>query len=699
MTFSADDTSHRSINYNSRHVNLKADTYEADGVKKERVTRFFGIRSTLDGSSEESVKEWDKCLNAIVDLYNRSPFGKRNGNLLTFIELLIKLVGLHSDHCAKEKKDVKLMKDKKMKAVYQSIGEEELIEISNEELKSEIKEAEKQKIKAAGGKAKWDKLSDNEKKERTAVMMESLVIKLGKEAYEMMSDDEKGTMKLFIWAGCGCHKDLNTVKGGYAAMKTWWAENNVEPPVLLANRDNAAVLEDLPEDDDTVTPAQQRAIEKTTGGAITAVQIAGAILNHQHDKKGYHDVFRWWFYECCKLVITFPDTSNTRFQSYCNAAAVLLLYLEIFIEFLEYIRNKKQNKRFSHMEQNLWNALHCQATKTELAVLAMYAQVISHPYMTKIRATDLQVNALDLGPIHNKVYEHMKQIIQNPSIILGPNATYGTGTLDGEPWQSQAVFDAVQNMAPELPHLQPVLVKFFKGAQETWKKFTSEYAPGGLIDEATTAEKDLAWMPPTNDVNEGALGAFRVLMRRQPLLTELQYNAQAMFHHNNTKAFMEKHFGPEDYQFLHGLARESTGHEKQRKKAIVEHSQQRIEVSAERVEKRLKNAAATAERIAKIKLDFKPETVDASKGQNLTDLWKKYKAAGAPTAQTLKSNTSVKIIRDGLKKDIELYKAGSWSKKKEIGDIEDDGSDSGEEFDLPEFSNKDGEDEWEDVTD
>jgi hypothetical protein len=47
-------------------------------------------------------------------------------------------------------------------------------------------------------------------------------------------------------------------------------------------------------------------------------------------------------------------------------------------------------------------------------------------------------------------------------------------------------------------------------------------------------------------------------------------------------------------------------------------------------------------------------------------LWKKYKAAGAPTAQTLKHNTSVKIIREGLKKDIELYKAGAWGKDKSI---------------------------------
>jgi hypothetical protein len=61
----------------------------------------------------------------------------------------------------------------------------------------------------------------------------------------------------------------------------------------------------------------------------------------------------------------------------------------------------------------------------------------------------------------------MNQIIQKPSIILGPNATYQTGTLDGEPWQSEIIFDTVQKMAPELPHLQPLLVRFFQGACKT----------------------------------------------------------------------------------------------------------------------------------------------------------------------------------------------------------------------------------------
>ena len=57
-------------------------------------------------------------------------------------------------------------------------------------------------------------------------------------------------------------------------------------------------------------------------------------------------------------------------------------------------------------------------------------------------------------------------------------------------------------------------------------------------------------MPSTNDINEGALGSFRVLMRQQPQLTLLQFNAQAMFRHNETQIFMEKQFQSEDYKFV-----------------------------------------------------------------------------------------------------------------------------------------------------
>jgi hypothetical protein len=58
MTFSADGTTHRSINYTSQHVNLQAETYAADGqdTQKIRATRLIGVHSALDGSSQESVK-------------------------------------------------------------------------------------------------------------------------------------------------------------------------------------------------------------------------------------------------------------------------------------------------------------------------------------------------------------------------------------------------------------------------------------------------------------------------------------------------------------------------------------------------------------------------------------------------------------------------------------------------------------------
>jgi len=386
MTFSADGTGHRSINYNSWHVNLTAEDYSSDSNKTEKVTHFLGIQPSLDGSSAESLKDYDTILKTVVDLFNRSPFGKQMGNLLHVIDILIELVGMHSDHCSKEKKDFAGMKAKKTAAIHQTLGEKEILDKSTEELLPHFLEANDQMIKNAGGKAKWNSLSEDERSEQKATMVEQLVIKLGKEAFELLSDDEKCIMKLFIWAGCGCHKDLNTVRGGYAAVAQWWLENNVEPPRLLANRDNAAIIDGVASEDDVETAAQAQAFEKTSHGAIKAAQLAGAIFNNKFDKKGHHDTFQWWWAAHVGMEFTFPDTSNNQFQSYCEASAVLLLHLQHFIEFLEYIREKKQTSQFSHMEENLWNALHCTATLTEFAVLALYGQAVSHPYMCEIRS-------------------------------------------------------------------------------------------------------------------------------------------------------------------------------------------------------------------------------------------------------------------------------------------------------------------------
>jgi hypothetical protein len=481
MTFSADGTSHRSINYNSRHVHLLAEDYTSpEGGSKQRVTRTFGIQSSKDGSSEQAIADWENNLKNIADLYNKSPLGKRSGGLLKFIDLLIKLAGMSSDHCLKGKKDARLLEALKAWAVDQHLGEEKMLEMTLEEIRDYFKKAEEEMIRKAGGVNKWNKLSDIKKAERKAKMIEEAVAMLGKEEFNNLPDEEKRLFQLFIWVGCGCHKDLNTIQGGYIAMAAWWIENELEDerPVLPANRDNDPVIQERDTalgKGDTPTPAQERAFHKSTCGAIKTAEIAGAIFNHKDKKKGHHDVFRYWWWEHVGVPFTFPDTSNNRFQSYCNAAAAILLYGDEFKDFLESLRINKQNPTLNHMESNLWKALHCTSTVTELAVLAIYAEVISYPYMKAIRTSDAQKkNMLDLGPFHSRVYDHMQKIIANPDILIGKDLdlseSYKTATLDGEKWQNPAVVKRIFDLIPTLPSvLKSSLVRFFTSKRGNWQ--------------------------------------------------------------------------------------------------------------------------------------------------------------------------------------------------------------------------------------
>ncbi len=83
--------------------------------------------------------------------------------------------------------------------------------MSLEEVREYFKKAEEKMIKKAGGPCKWKNLSDIKKAERKATMIEEAVSELGKDAFNDLSNEEKCVFWLFIWAGCGCHKDLNTV--------------------------------------------------------------------------------------------------------------------------------------------------------------------------------------------------------------------------------------------------------------------------------------------------------------------------------------------------------------------------------------------------------------------------------------------------------------------------------------------------------
>jgi len=94
-------------------------------------------------------------------------------------------------------------------------------------------------------------------------MVKDVVQELGKGAFELLNSHEKHFLQLFIWAGCGCHKDLNTVQSGSMAMEKWWKEHDIEGPVSLANRENDMVLEERNQaiaHGNEVTPAQEQAL-------------------------------------------------------------------------------------------------------------------------------------------------------------------------------------------------------------------------------------------------------------------------------------------------------------------------------------------------------------------------------------------------------------------------------------------------------
>ena len=175
---------------------------------------------------------------------------------------------------------------------------------------------------------------------------------------------------------------------------------------LLPNKFNAAVINDAiaaGSDNDATLTATCWAAQNSSRDAIKATKLAGDILNNKNDKSGHHDQFHIWWREKVGKDFTFPDTSNTQFQSHCLASAALIMDHDQFIAYLEYAKGRKDKVRFSHMEQNLWKALHDVPTRTEFAVMALYSQAISHPYMKTI-CGDPPLNALDLGPLNKKIW-------------------------------------------------------------------------------------------------------------------------------------------------------------------------------------------------------------------------------------------------------------------------------------------------------
>jgi hypothetical protein len=281
------------------------------------------------------------------------------------------------------------------------------------------------------------------------------------------------------------------------------------------------------------------------------------VFNHKDKKKGHQDTVTIFFKGKTGYTFRFPDTSNIRYGSHCDAAIELIISLDLWIEFLELIRDKKNAGTFNHMEQNIYKGLLDIPTLTELCVLVLYSQSISVPYVKAIHSPDGKQNVLDVGPLHDRVKVHCDAIIENSDLLLAADASYESGSLDGKPWERSDAFYAVKALMPRLPHLREATVAFFTGARSTWERFSVEFAKEGTIAHLAASDRLRAFMNTTNDINEGALGAFRVAMRQAPNMTADSHNARTMYKKNETRGFIRMRMkGMDSSQFLRRKARE-----------------------------------------------------------------------------------------------------------------------------------------------
>ena len=68
----------------------------------------------------------------------------------------------------------------------------------------------------------------------------------------------------------------------------------MQGPILLANKDNAAVLEQA-EDTEEYTAAEQRAHDASAGGGVKLSALAGMVFNNKNDKVGQQDMHQQFF--------------------------------------------------------------------------------------------------------------------------------------------------------------------------------------------------------------------------------------------------------------------------------------------------------------------------------------------------------------------------------------------------------------------
>ncbi|KAL1730128.1 hypothetical protein EV714DRAFT_236919 [Schizophyllum commune] len=677
ITSSSDSTSFRHQNLESRFLALKPINEDGE-LSDEAVLHALGVGATVDHSSEASLDDYLACLSHKLDVFNRSPIAKRRGLFASLQKFALAYQGTNGDHANDVKKDNKDLREFKLNMTIEYLGSERLKLLSPQDLVLAIIPFARAAVQDVGGSEAWAQLNGEERAAGNLAMMEALARSIGRKILDEMREGERKKLTRWLWAGCCMHKELNSVKGGDEAMRAYYEKHrNVPRPVLLANKDNAAVLKHASHSD-KLTDAELRALAVSGSGAVKATTLGGMICNNKNSKKGQHDTYVWFFQSKLGLRDShvFPDVSNTRFQSHCDAACEIILHLPLYRVFMQCVFWRKNQPGFTNVEQNFYNSLYDTPTLTEMCVLVLYANAVTYPYARHIRGpgTD-HLNALDLGDYHAGVKAFVRSLIVDPGRVLDPGADRHTATLDGREMHRPRAFAAVMAMQDRLPHLRTLFVVFLEGALTVWERFTSEFIEGGAIDLLTDEEREAIFLPATNDANESALGTVVASKRLRPNETLHQFDARYTYERNHTREFMQNCFEEEDYRFVHKEARALLASLPQAhiRRAQVEHDSRVAAEHQRAAEERVAMQAARQAELEQAPLMLDAEALEGMTIPNLKqqlDIWRHVKRVPhVPEEKELRRRKALRVA--ALKELLERYPDGDVPEAEQIRD--DDG--------------------------
>ncbi|KAL1674762.1 hypothetical protein EV122DRAFT_220044 [Schizophyllum commune] len=529
LTISSDGTTHKNINLESRH----ATVLDREGHKREF---FMQVAMAVNHTSETQFDGWTDLVEDVYEV-GCELFGYGEDGAREWREFWNKLTGMMSDHAEDQKKLFRLLKAFKKRMEREVRGERWVHKtLGANGLLLCLSSISHDLVQTAGGIDAWEALAAEDRASRYADARRHFFREVGQAAFDALPAEAKVDVDFMIWAGCCMHKDMNAFKGFCVGMEGWWADNGKEGPMKLYNRDNLAAIRSA-----GGTDAARRADVRSKGGAVKLVSLAGAVFRHKDRKRGQQDTLRFFFHSELGFIITFPDTSNTRFQSHATACEVVLTYHDLLLQFLEYVRDNKGTGSLNNLEKNVFDALQCRKTMREVVLIVLYSQAISAPYMREIRGPFRSFDSvLDQGPLHARIIAHLEHIADNPGLLIDDCVDHRTAALDGKLWHSpEAVYAAsawIQRCGqPERDEMKDQLTTACRSAVITWRRFTSEFAQ---VAETSGRNLRRAPMSNTNDSNERIFAQTRRIKRNNPSISLQQLSAREAFRYNGTSSYL-----------------------------------------------------------------------------------------------------------------------------------------------------------------